>query len=45
VAQAITLGVDRVRTGNDAANDPILHINETMGYRQIAGGINYLRPV
>jgi GNAT superfamily N-acetyltransferase len=45
VAQAITLGVDRVRTGNDAANDPILHLNETMGYRQIAGGINYLRPV
>jgi GNAT superfamily N-acetyltransferase len=45
LAQAITLGVDRVRTGNDAANDPILHINETMGYHQIAGGINYLRPV
>jgi GNAT superfamily N-acetyltransferase len=33
VAQAIALGVDRVRTGNDAQNDPILHINETMGYR------------
>ena len=33
VAQAIALGVDRVRTGNDAKNDPILHINETMGYR------------
>jgi GNAT superfamily N-acetyltransferase len=45
VAQAIALGVDRVRTGNDAANDPILHINETMGYHQIPGGINYLRPV
>lgn len=45
VAQAIALGVDRVRTGNDAANDPILHINETMGYRLIPGGINYLRPV
>jgi len=45
VAQAIALGVDRVRTGNDAANDPILHINETMGYQQIPGGINYLRPV
>ena len=45
VAQAIALGVDRVRTGNDAANDPILHINETMGYRRIPGGIQYLRPV
>ncbi|MEK6227396.1 MAG: GNAT family N-acetyltransferase [Chloroflexota bacterium] len=45
VAQAIALGVDRVRTGNDAANDPILHINETMGYTLIAGGINFLRPV
>jgi GNAT superfamily N-acetyltransferase len=45
VAQAIALGVDRVRTGNDAANDPILHINATMGYRLIPGGIQYLRPV
>jgi GNAT superfamily N-acetyltransferase len=45
VAQAIALGVDRVRTGNDAANDPILHINETMGYHQVPGGISYLRSV
>ena len=45
LAQAIALGVDRVRTGNDAANAPILHINETMGYRQIAGSIQYLKPV
>jgi GNAT superfamily N-acetyltransferase len=45
VAQAIALGVDRVRTGNDAANDPILHINETMGYRRIPGGVSYLKPV
>jgi GNAT superfamily N-acetyltransferase len=45
LAQAIALGVDRVRTGNDAANDPILHINETMGYHLIPGGIQYLRPV
>jgi GNAT superfamily N-acetyltransferase len=44
VAQAIAFGVDRVRTGNDAANDPILHINETMGYHQIPGGIQFLRP-
>ncbi len=45
VAQAIALGVDRVRTGNDAANAPILHLNETMGYQLVAGGISYLRPV
>ena len=44
LAQAIALGVDRVRTGNDAANDPILHINETMGYRLIPGGMQFLRP-
>jgi len=45
VAQAIALGVTRVRTGNDAANAPILHLNETMGYRPIAGGIGFLKPV
>ena len=45
VAQAIALEVDRVRTGNDAANDPILHINETMGYHQIPGGIQFLKAV
>jgi GNAT superfamily N-acetyltransferase len=43
VAQAIALGVDRVRTGNDAANAPILHLNETMGYRLVAGSIGFLR--
>ncbi|TME62919.1 MAG: hypothetical protein E6I51_05605 [Chloroflexi bacterium] len=43
LAQAMALGVDRVRTGNDAANAPILHINETMGYRLIAGSISYLK--
>jgi GNAT superfamily N-acetyltransferase len=45
VAQAIALGVDRVRTGNDAANDPILHLNETMGYHLMPGGIQFLKPV
>jgi len=43
LAQAIALGVDRVRTGNDAANDPILHINATMGYRPVVGSINFLK--
>ena len=41
VAQAIALGVDRVRTGNDAKNDPILHINESMGYRLVAERIDF----
>ena len=39
------LGVDRVRTGNDAQNAPILHINESMGYRPIPGGIDFLKDV
>jgi GNAT superfamily N-acetyltransferase len=45
LSQAIALGVDRVRTGNDAANAPILHINETMGYHLVPGAMNYLRTV
>ena len=41
MAQAIALGVPRVRTGNDAKNDPILHINESMGYRLVAERIDF----
>jgi GNAT superfamily N-acetyltransferase len=41
--QAITLGVDRVRTDNDSTNAPILHINETMGYRRRHDGVQFLR--
>jgi len=33
LAQAIELGHQRVRTANDGANAPILHINKEMGYR------------
>jgi len=33
VMQASALGVDRVRTDNDSKNKPILHINDSMGYR------------
>jgi GNAT superfamily N-acetyltransferase len=43
--QAIALGVDRVRTGNDGANDPILHINASMGYQPWVGSINFLKDV
>jgi GNAT superfamily N-acetyltransferase len=35
VAQAVGLGYDRVRTMNDRANAPILHINGEMGYRLV----------
>ena len=45
LVQAIALGVDRVRTGNDGANDPILHINASMGYRPWVGNINFLKDV
>lgn len=35
VLQAAALGVTSVRTDNDSQNKPILHINETMGYRVV----------
>jgi hypothetical protein len=35
IAQAIALGVERIRTQNDGKNAPILHINEQMGYAPI----------
>jgi GNAT superfamily N-acetyltransferase len=36
MAQAIELGYKRVRTANDGANAPILHINQEMGYRVVS---------
>lgn len=35
VRQAIELGAERIRTQNDGANAPILHINAEMGYEPI----------
>jgi GNAT superfamily N-acetyltransferase len=35
IAQAIDLGCERVRTANDDANAPMLHINAEMGYRVV----------
>ena len=43
VMQAIGLGVDKVRTDNDFKNAPILHINETMGYKRRSDGIQFMR--
>ena len=47
LVQAIELGVTRVRTDNDSANAPILHLNEELGYREIPGHLKLqlaLRP-
>lgn len=44
VMQAIALGTTRVRTGNDGANAPILHLNEELGYKQFGTGIQFLKP-
>lgn len=41
--QALELGVPRVRTGNDATNAPILHLNQDMGFGPIDGAIQYLK--
>jgi len=35
VAQAISLGISRVHTDNDAENAPILHLNHEMGYEAV----------
>jgi hypothetical protein len=43
--QAIALGVDRVRTDNDSTNAPILHINETMGYRRRPDMVQHLKEL
>lgn len=43
LAQAITLGVSRVRTGNDAQNLPSLHLNAELGYTRIPGHINFVK--
>ncbi len=43
--QAMVLGVDRVRTDNDSANAPILHINESMGYERRADMVQFLKEL
>ena len=45
VAQAIALGVKRVRTNNDGENKPILHLNEEMGYGRIPGHVQLHKKV
>ena len=43
VMQAIALGTKSVRTENDGANAPILHLNEEMGYVRIPGYVQLLK--
>jgi hypothetical protein len=45
MAQAIELGCERVRTANDDANAPMLHINAEMGYRVVAPSIELHRDL
>lgn len=45
VAQAIGLGVDRVRTDNDFKNEPILHLNESMGYQPRPEMIQFIKEL
>jgi GNAT superfamily N-acetyltransferase len=45
IAQAIELGCKRLRTANDDANAPILHINAEMGYRVVAPSIELHRSL
>jgi len=43
LSQAIELGVRRVRTDNDEQNLAMLHINQRLGYRPLAGSLTFLR--
>ncbi|MGH2451063.1 MAG: GNAT family N-acetyltransferase [Candidatus Limnocylindria bacterium] len=45
VAQAIALGIPRVRTENDGENAPILHLNAEMGYVRIPGWVQLMKPL
>ncbi|MGH7761415.1 MAG: GNAT family N-acetyltransferase [Candidatus Dormibacteraceae bacterium] len=45
MGQAIELGSKRVRTANDGANAPILHINKVMGYRLVTPVIELHRSI
>jgi len=45
LAQSVELGVPLVFTSNDAENAPILHINETLGYRRRPGFVEHHKRV
>ena len=43
LAQAVELGVSEVRTGNDAENMAMLHINEMLGYELMPGFVSFAK--
>jgi RimJ/RimL family protein N-acetyltransferase len=45
IAQAIALGLERIRTQNDGENAPILHINAQMGYIPFDGTLELHREL
>ncbi|MDQ2944060.1 MAG: GNAT family N-acetyltransferase, partial [Candidatus Dormibacteraeota bacterium] len=45
IAQAIELGYTRIRTSNDGANAPILHVNREMGYKLVVPVIELHRDL
>ncbi|HSP09537.1 MAG TPA: GNAT family N-acetyltransferase [Candidatus Dormibacteraeota bacterium] len=45
LAQAVELGIPVVYTDNDSENTPMLHINETLGYRLRPGLVQHLKRV
>src|SRR5579864_5647235 len=45
LVQAIELGVDAVQTDNDYENAPILHLNEELGYREVASQFEFHKPL
>lgn len=45
LVQAIGLGVQAVETDNDYENAPILHLNEELGYRELASRLDFHKPV
>jgi len=44
MVQAIDAGTQKIRTGNDSTNAPILHLNEVLGFAAVPGGIQFTRP-
>jgi GNAT superfamily N-acetyltransferase len=45
LVQAVELGVDAVETDNDYENAPILHLNEELGYSEVASQFEFHKPV
>jgi GNAT superfamily N-acetyltransferase len=45
LVQAVELGVDAAETDNDYENAPILHLNEELGYREIASKFEFHKAV